>query len=51
MNYKTDVIERASLDETHSALFSKPWLVQHQDGSIEEFDTEEEACARQREIG
>lgn len=50
-DYIVDVIDRIMLDAEHMAFFKKPWLVQWPDGTIEEYDTEEEACARQREVG
>lgn len=43
------VIDRDTLDDEHAAHFSKPWLVQFADGDVWQFDTEEEACACQRE--
>jgi hypothetical protein len=43
------VIERDSLDIEYAKMFKKPWLVQFENGAIREFDTEEEACAFQRE--
>lgn len=39
-----DVIDVASLDEEHQQLFDKPWLCQHEDGTIVQFDTEHDAC-------
>lgn len=42
------LIDRDSLDDKHKAIFDKPWLLQEADGSLEEFDTEEEAAAAQR---
>jgi len=43
------VIAVDSLDLELQSQFKKPWLVEWADGSIDEFDTEDEACARQRE--
>jgi hypothetical protein len=49
MDQDVHVIERDSLDIEHSKMFNKPWLVQFENGAIKTFDTEEEACAFQRE--
>lgn len=50
MNYHTNVTNTDMLDEDIAEGFKKPWLVEHPNGLIEEYDTEEEACARQRDI-
>ena len=42
------VVPRDSLDGGHDILFSKSWLVVYPDGRVEEFDTEDAACAYQR---
>lgn len=42
------VIPVALLDEENALRFNKAWLIQHANGSILEFDTEEEALAYQR---
>ena len=44
-----DVIDRDMLDDEYAKNFTKPWLVQFADGEIIQFDTEEDACAYQRE--
>lgn len=44
-----DVIDRAMLDPEHAKNFACPWLVQEADGRVHQFDTEEAACAFQRE--
>ena len=44
-----DVIDRGMLDGEYAKKFTKPWLVQFADGEIIQFDTEEDACAYQRE--
>lgn len=44
-----DVIDVATLDDEHAANFSKPYICQHEDGRTIEFDTEDAACAYQRE--
>lgn len=43
------VIERDGLDIEYAKLFKRPWLIQFENGKIEQFDTEEEACAFQRD--
>jgi uncharacterized phage-like protein YoqJ len=43
-----EVIERAALDRADQLNHRKAWLVQFSDGSILEYDTEEEALATQR---
>ncbi len=49
MENDVDVMERDSLDDEHAAQFQKPWLVVLPDGAVEQYDTEDGACARQRE--
>jgi hypothetical protein len=49
--YSTDVMSRDMLDDEHAARFDKPWLLQYPDGTIEQFDSEDAACARQRALG
>ena len=44
-----DVIEVAMLDDEYASQFEKPWLVQWEDGTIKQYDTEDEACAIQRQ--
>ena len=44
-----DVFERAALDDEHAALHPREWLLQFHDGTIWYFDTEDEACAFQRQ--
>lgn len=39
---------RESLDIEYAKMFKKPWLVQFENGAIEEFDTEALACGYQR---
>lgn len=43
------VIEVASLDDEHAANFSKPFICQHEDCRVVEFDAEDAACAYQRD--
>lgn len=43
------LIEVATLDSEDAAQFEKPWILQHENGDIEEYDTEDEAAAAQRE--
>ncbi len=43
------VYHRGTLDEEHAALFPKPWIVEYPDASKDLFDTEDEACERQRQ--
>lgn len=43
------VLSRDDLDAEHAAKFDKQWLMLHEDGSVEQFDTEDAACAAQRE--
>ena len=42
------VFSRDALDEEQAANYAKPWLMETSTG-IEQFDTEGEACARQKE--
>lgn len=43
-----DVFSRDMLDPEYAAHFKLPWLVQYEDGAIDEYATEDEACAAQR---
>lgn len=43
-----DVIARAALDPDTARQFDLPWLVQYPDGSIHQFETEDQACTFQR---
>lgn len=43
------VFSRDQLDPDSAGQFAKPWLVQYEDGRIVEHDTEDEACAAQRQ--
>lgn len=48
--YTTNVTSVYMLDEEFASQFSKPYLLEFPDGRIEEFDTEDEACKRQRDL-
>jgi hypothetical protein len=43
-----EVLAIDGLDAENASQFEKPWLVSHADGRIDEYDTEDEACAAQR---
>lgn len=49
--YSTNVFNINMLDEEYAQQFEKPWVLEKPDGTNELFDTEKEACARQRELG
>lgn len=49
LEHDVHVIEVASLDDEYQKNFSKPYIVQFADGSIMEFDTDEDACLFQRQ--
>lgn len=45
----SSVFPRDLLDEEYQANFNKPWLFEDENGIIQQFETEEEACAAQRD--
>jgi hypothetical protein len=40
----TNVFPREMLDADHAANFEKPWLLELDDGSVLQFDSEDAAC-------
>lgn len=51
MDRDCNVFSKDMLDEEHAKLLGddKPWLVEFEDGGIETYASEDEACERQRE--
>jgi hypothetical protein len=41
------ILPRDALDNEHRANFTKPWLMHFPNGTVEQFDTEGEACEAQ----
>lgn len=46
--HDVDIVQVASLDISAAEQYSKPWLCQHCDGQVVEFDTEVAACEYQQ---
>ena len=50
-DWLVDVVRRDMMDSAHQALHTQKWLIVYPNAEIEYFETEDEACARQVELG